>query len=544
MLAALEWLQSTKAANPRVWGIDEEIARLEAIRDKAAACKAEAESLLADDQASTAYPYLKKALSIVADDPEVDELKSLAKSRIVRGRQEHQEAIKACRAGKDSIARTHAETAARSDATDKHVALVVEIKRDMVRTRRASKNHKIGIAATFAAGVGFVALTAALAWWSMDASDVEARQVAIVSAASNLMYQAQASVSKEDYPTAKTKLDMAVQQLEGLDRPDADRLREEIRDALASEAVVEGNQGKVPLDDRWVTPDERTRELADRKQLQQNVDELDDLIGRFLSGRIKTVVDLKDTEIAAVKNLRSELQAIEGNIRAKRFDEAQAAYSELVKRCESQFRRSDLVKYENTWMTRAAAKESEMIVRGFVKHEGEWVTPEEKERLVMTAKGMVQFDGQWVTPERRDELKMLAKGLVKYKDEWVTSAEKERREMTDKGLVQYEGEWVTPFDRDNRIREKKQEMAPKAYLISQKFVRSRLKAPLKAKFPDYRDNDVKVTLRDDGHYVIQAYVDAQNSFGTYLRSKYIVELWPLDEAGERWQRGDPVEFEN
>jgi hypothetical protein len=74
----------------------------------------------------------------------------------------------------------------------------------------------------------------------------------------------------------------------------------------------------------------------------------------------------------------------------------------------------------------------------------------------------------------------------------------------------------------------------KAYIASQTFVNTRLKAPGTAKFPDYESFDSSrgliVTFTKKGgfidrdHYSVMAYVDAQNSYGGLLRKKYLCDL--------------------
>lgn len=64
-----------------------------------------------------------------------------------------------------------------------------------------------------------------------------------------------------------------------------------------------------------------------------------------------------------------------------------------------------------------------------------------------------------------------------------------------------------------------------AYVMSQKFVIKQLKSPPSAKFPSLGDAGVEAyylsTEAGCKHYV-EAYVDAQNTFGATIRSKYYV----------------------
>ena len=70
-----------------------------------------------------------------------------------------------------------------------------------------------------------------------------------------------------------------------------------------------------------------------------------------------------------------------------------------------------------------------------------------------------------------------------------------------------------------------------AYINSQVYVQSQLKAPSTAKFP-YSGDTSAVTIKDLGSNTAQvtAYVDAQNSFGAMIRQHYTATL--------KWQHDD------
>ena len=57
-----------------------------------------------------------------------------------------------------------------------------------------------------------------------------------------------------------------------------------------------------------------------------------------------------------------------------------------------------------------------------------------------------------------------------------------------------------------------------AYVMSQEFVKERLKAPATADFPWYDENFVKEL--GDNKFEVNAYVDAENSFGAKVRTNY------------------------
>lgn len=63
----------------------------------------------------------------------------------------------------------------------------------------------------------------------------------------------------------------------------------------------------------------------------------------------------------------------------------------------------------------------------------------------------------------------------------------------------------------------------KAWVLAKHEVETRLKSPSSAKFPAMGSEDV--SIREIGErYLISSYVDAQNSFGATVRSKFTVIL--------------------
>ena len=72
-----------------------------------------------------------------------------------------------------------------------------------------------------------------------------------------------------------------------------------------------------------------------------------------------------------------------------------------------------------------------------------------------------------------------------------------------------------------------------AYTVSKQFVVMTVKTPSTAKFPIYKDADVRVTVLADRKFVVRAYVDAQNLFGAMIRTKYVCEL--QYKFGDTWE---------
>jgi hypothetical protein len=68
-----------------------------------------------------------------------------------------------------------------------------------------------------------------------------------------------------------------------------------------------------------------------------------------------------------------------------------------------------------------------------------------------------------------------------------------------------------------------------AVVTCENFVRNRLKAPGTAKFPWAPDTH---PTKGDGTYRVSGWVDAQNAFGTTLRSDWVCTV---EQVGERWK---------
>lgn len=69
-----------------------------------------------------------------------------------------------------------------------------------------------------------------------------------------------------------------------------------------------------------------------------------------------------------------------------------------------------------------------------------------------------------------------------------------------------------------------------AFVMSQNFVKRQLKAPSTAIFP----REGAVTKTGDCSFRVVAYVDAQNSFGTLLRSSYSADMEYLPQS-DSWR---------
>ena len=63
-----------------------------------------------------------------------------------------------------------------------------------------------------------------------------------------------------------------------------------------------------------------------------------------------------------------------------------------------------------------------------------------------------------------------------------------------------------------------------AFVASQELMSRRLKSPSTSDFPNYRDRNVIVVFEGECRFKVAAYVDAQNSFGGTVRTRYIVDI--------------------
>lgn len=70
-----------------------------------------------------------------------------------------------------------------------------------------------------------------------------------------------------------------------------------------------------------------------------------------------------------------------------------------------------------------------------------------------------------------------------------------------------------------------------AYIMSQQFVKDRLKAPATADFPWQDEATIRKT--GPGEFLVLSYVDAQNAFGANIRNHYACKI-SSDDNGKTW----------
>jgi len=72
-----------------------------------------------------------------------------------------------------------------------------------------------------------------------------------------------------------------------------------------------------------------------------------------------------------------------------------------------------------------------------------------------------------------------------------------------------------------------------AYEAATNIVSTQLVAPSTARFPSYRYD--MITTVDYCTWIINSYVDSQNSFGAMIRTQYRAKVMKLDPQGSRWK---------
>ncbi|MCE0981696.1 hypothetical protein [Pseudomonas monteilii] len=76
-----------------------------------------------------------------------------------------------------------------------------------------------------------------------------------------------------------------------------------------------------------------------------------------------------------------------------------------------------------------------------------------------------------------------------------------------------------------------------AFVMTQNFVKQRLKSPESAKFPYVNERGVNVFADGNCGFSVSAYVDSQNGFGAMIRSNYQAAI-SYDRQTKLWRLGD------
>ncbi|MEN0020448.1 MAG: zinc ribbon domain-containing protein [Planctomycetota bacterium] len=95
-----------------------------------------------------------------------------------------------------------------------------------------------------------------------------------------------------------------------------------------------------------------------------------------------------------------------------------------------------------------------------------------------------------------------------------------------------QGESSSEVAPDERWRERSDTVS--AYIMTERFVRERLKAPRTAKFPGIFDGQQDhVSYLGDQQYAIVSYVDSENGFGAMLRMRFAAKVEQVEE--DKWR---------
>jgi len=109
---------------------------------------------------------------------------------------------------------------------------------------------------------------------------------------------------------------------------------------------------------------------------------------------------------------------------------------------------------------------------------------------------------------------------------------------------------VVAFGDDYAARERQREVESEiarncsdramAYIMSRRFIERELKTPSTAKFPSFHDEGVHAAQAEECKFRVSAYVDAQNSFGAMIRTRYTIDMEYL--PGDRTWRGTNLQM--
>lgn len=119
-----------------------------------------------------------------------------------------------------------------------------------------------------------------------------------------------------------------------------------------------------------------------------------------------------------------------------------------------------------------------------------------------------------LTPEQKQAYDVQQKRLAEQRAKEIAERQKQAKLASEKAAITAQQQKEQKRCQDSSM----------AYVMSQKFVKQRLKAPTTAKFPWSSDPAVKTQYAGDCTHKIQAYVDSQNGFGAMIRTTYYIEL--------------------
>ncbi|MNJ48022.1 hypothetical protein D3C77_432010 [compost metagenome] len=97
--------------------------------------------------------------------------------------------------------------------------------------------------------------------------------------------------------------------------------------------------------------------------------------------------------------------------------------------------------------------------------------------------------------------------------------------------------WSTSPQRELDAQAKDCSNTTLAFVMSQNYVKQRLKSPSSAEFPYVIDRGVQVVPDGQCGFYVSAYVDSQNGFGAMIRSSYQANI-SYDRKSKLWRLGD------
>lgn len=341
--------------------------------------------------------------------------------------------------------------------------------------------------------------------------------------------QAQTLISSGQYVEAKSLVDDGLRI--ALAHPSFSDQRLILKSMAASPEIKLGGIGYVRMDDQWLPPEQAAAWKSART--------IDDPKIQSLYAQAKAAWD-SGTGLEHAENLCDEALAIMA---------AEPVHPHPMRQGVANLRGSIHDRLTTIAMT----------AKGFVFYNHHWVTPAERFALEQEAKGLALYKGKWIPQAVAFAAEQRDKGLVLYQNRWMTPDQAN----VARGLVKFENRWITPAQRMQIIHDRQQaamaaqqkadaqriaareEAArklqereqieakyPEAYQQSQEFVKAILKSPASAQFQPYPSSKVHITYVD-GWYVVVAVVDANNTYGVSLRSKYVCKLRP--GPNNQWQ---------
>jgi hypothetical protein len=231
---------------------------------------------------------------------------------------------------------------------------------------------------------------------------------------------------------------------------------------------------------------------------------------------------------------------------------AQKAGKELIQTVEDQLTEarsaSQRFEFEAAWQTLGKAEKlvakasnadrsSSQAAKTRLAEARNKVEREETEYHRKIQAGWVVFEGELIPGSEREQ--RIAERDRKAAEQKQRKEAEERRAAAERKRAAEEEQRREAAKKKKEALARAESLKSVAYTMSQEFIRRQLKAPSTARFPDYGDPGVSVRYDPDKmQFSVYAWVDAQNSFGVFLRSSYICILWPT--SGDMWESSSAI----